>query len=179
MLFRSGYAGRITIYQKRLDLLLEIAKKLNGIGVDFILEIVGAGDYWNVLNEQIKRENLTEKIKLLKGIEREQIPDFWIKQDVVISCSDYEGRSISIAEAMAAGAVPVITDTSGAEDYVKNGYNGYIVPVGSVDDVVEKIYYLYYKREILKVMGERSHRVILRQNAESDLAALWDRILKH
>lgn len=175
---RIGYAGRIVVHQKRADLLMEIAGKLNRLGVDFILEIVGTGDYRHVLDDQIKRENLTEKVKLSKGIEREKIPDFWMRQDVAVSCSDYEGRSISLAEAMAAGSVPVITDTSGAEDYVKNEYNGYIVPVGSGEDIVEKITYLYHRRELLKVMGERSHQVILRQNAESDLTALWRRILK-
>lgn len=176
---RIGYAGRVVIYQKRMDLLLEIAKKLNKLEVDFILEIVGTGDYWHVIDEQIRQENLTERVKLSKGIERAGIPDFWMRQDVVINCSDYEGRSISLAEAMAAGVVPVITDTSGAEDYVENGYNGYIVPVGSADGIVEKIFFLYHQRELLKAMGGRAHQAILRQNAESGLTALWDRILKY
>ena len=79
---------------------------------------------------------------------------------------------------MAAGAVPVITDTSGSRDYVQNGYNGYIVPVGAVDDLAEKICFLYRHRELLELMGSRSHEVIMKQNLENNTEMIWDEIWK-
>ena len=79
---------------------------------------------------------------------------------------------------MAAGAVPVITDTSGARDYVEDSYNGFIVPVGDVEAMVNRIYYLYYHRELVEIMGRRSHEVIIRQNEENNIEALWNKILK-
>lgn len=77
-----------------------------------------------------------------------------------------------------AGAVPVITDTSSARDDVADGYNGYIVPIGDVDGIVDRVCYLYHHRELLEMMGERARQTILRQNADNDLMGMWDQILK-
>ena len=50
---------------------------------------------------------------LIGSVARDAIGAFWKDKDVCLSFSDYEGRSISIMEAMANGAVPVVTATSG------------------------------------------------------------------
>lgn len=173
---RIGYAGRLVRVPKRLDILIEVAKRLTQLSIDFRLEIAGTGEY-----EEIIRESLTEfggQICLKGYIKREHIADFWKKQDIGINCSDLEGRCIAKAESMAAGAVPVITDTSSARDDVQDGYNGYVVSIGDIDGIVEKICYLYQHRDLLKLMGERSHQIILKQNAESNVDAMWDKILK-
>ncbi|MEY8494234.1 glycosyltransferase family 4 protein [Lachnospiraceae bacterium 29-91] len=175
---RIGYAGRITVIQKRMDLLMKIAEKLNEMEIDFILEIAGTGDYLQEFKNRVDEERLQKKVEFLGRISNEEISTFWKRQDIVVSCSDFEGRSISQAEAMAAGAVPVITDTSGSRDYVQNGYNGYIVPVGAVDDLAEKICFLYRHRELLELMGSRSHEVIMKQNLENNTEMIWDEILK-
>lgn len=173
---RIGYAGRIVIHQKRLDLLLEIVKKLRMMDVDFLLQIAGSGEY-----EEELKQNLNEYSKYVHFcgcISRDKVYDFWTRQDIGLNCSDFEGRCISKAESMAAGAVPVITDTSSARDDVKDGFNGYVVPVGDVDAIVDRIFYLYSHRELLELMGKRSHQVILKQNKENDLDKMWDEILR-
>ncbi|MCI8529337.1 MAG: glycosyltransferase family 4 protein [Lachnospiraceae bacterium] len=173
---RIGYAGRLVKHQKRLDILMEVANRLTQLQVDFRLEIAGTGEYEETLRKAV--EEFEGQICLKGCIAREHIGDFWRKQDIAISCSDYEGRSISKAEAMAAGAVPVITDTSGAREDVQDGYHGYIVPVGDIDSMTDRICHLYQNRDLLKVMGERSHQVILEQNTQNDMGVMWDYILK-
>ena len=173
---RIGYAGRLEKKTKRLDILIEVAKKLRQAGVDFRLEIAGVGEYEAVIRESV--EEFEGQIILKGFIDRNHINEFWKNQDIGVNCSDLEGRCISKAESMAAGAVPVITDTSSARDDVEDGYNGYVIPIGDVEGITNKICYLYHHRELLKVMGERSHQVILNQNNENDLDAMWDRILK-
>ena len=173
-----GYAGRVTVVQKRADLLLEVSRRLYAQGIKCVLEIAGTGDYLQTIKEQIEKENLDEQIKLLGYIPNEKINNFWERQDIVISCSDYEGRSIAQAEAMAAGVVPVITDTSGAEDYVQDGYNGYIVPVGDTEQMVDRIKFLEKNRDLLKMMGERSHQKMWNHYTENDLMSMWEDVLK-
>ena len=144
--------------------------------VDFLLQIAGSGEY-----EEELKQNLNEYSKYVHFcgcISRDKVYDFWTRQDIGLNCSDFEGRCISKAESMAAGAVPVITDTSSARDDVKDGFNGYVVPVGDVDAIVDRIFYLYSHRELLELMGKRSHQVILKQNKENDLDKMWDEILR-
>jgi len=177
-ILRLGYAGRVTLEQKRVDLLITISEKLKDLGVEFTLEIAGIGDYLQTVRAIIKKYELENQVKLLGLISNDKISEFWKCKDIALSCSEFEGRSISQAEAMAAGAVPVITDTSGARDYVEDSYNGFIVPVGDVEAMVNRIYYLYYHRELVEIMGRRSHEVIIRQNEENNIEALWNKILK-
>lgn len=96
----------------------------------------------------------------------------------MVSCSEWEGHSISQSEAMAAGAVPVITDVSGARDDVADGYNGYIVDVGDLDTMADKIEYLYHNRDTLAQMGQRAHDTIYERQKEFNQAQFWDDLIK-
>lgn len=173
-----GYAGRVTVLQKRIDLTLLLAKKLKQRHLLFQITIAGTGDYSDTLYQQIQQENLQDYIVPIGYIDRKDIPDFWSKQDIMISCSEWEGHSISQSEAMAAGAVPVITDVSGAKDDVTDGYNGYIVDVGDLDTMADRIEYLYHNRDKLYQMGQRAHDTIYERQKNFDQAQFWDDLIK-
>jgi len=164
---RIGYAGRITIIQKRADLLITIAKKIKEIRIDFVMNIAGEGDYEEELIDQIEKNNLGDSVHFLGLMDRTQIDEFWLNQDIMIGCSEWEGRSISKVEAMAYGAVPIVTDTSGARDDIIHGENGYIVPIGDIESIIEYVDYLYKNRDKLRDMGEKAHNSIIK-NMVSD-----------
>jgi len=56
--------------------------------------------------------------------------------------------SVSLLEAMACGAVPIVSDLPANREVITNGKNGYIVPVHDEDALAEAIIYLYYDKEI-------------------------------
>lgn len=161
---KIGYAGRVTVRQKRMDILFEVALELKKQGCDFILEIAGDGDYSGELNKRLRKEGLDDMVKLLGYLEHDKIAEFWRKQDIMISCSDYEGHSISQAEAMASGAVPVITDVSGAKDDVKDGINGFVVGIGQVEEIVKHIMYLSNDRVELAQMGMCAYQTVKKRS---------------
>lgn len=173
-----GYAGRVTVTQKRADLLLEIAIKLRKSNIQFCLNVAGMGNYSETLHHNIKKEGLCDCIKIAGYIERKEISDFWKNQDIMISCSEWEGHSISQVEAMASGAVPVITDVSGARDDVIDGYNGFVVSVGDTDSLVEKICFLYQNRDELEHMGKLAHDTICKRQENNNQAVFWDGLLR-
>ncbi len=173
-----GYAGRVTTIAKRIDLLLILAMKLKTKNIPFQINIAGTGDYSETLQKKIYDENIQNQMMLLGYINRKEIPDFWKKQDIMISCSEWEGHSISQSEAMAAGAVPVITDVSGARDDVTDGYNGFVVPVGDVDALADRICYLYHNRDELVRMGKCAHNTIYERQRNLDQTEFWNKLLK-
>lgn len=177
-ILRLGYAGRITITQKRMDLLLQVLAKLFEYKVDFQMDIAGTGDYIETFKESVQQAGLEERVHFLGYLDRANIPEFWQDKDIMISCSDWEGHSITQCEAMAAGAVPILTDVSGARDDVEDGINGYIVEIGAVDQIVEKICYLDAHRELLPVMGSRAYETIKEKYSEEKVEALWGKILE-
>lgn len=170
-----GYAGRIVINIKRVDLLLTVAKKLEERDIDFRIEIAGTGLYEEELRRQIQVSRLESKVFCLGMLA--DISLFWSKQDIMITCSEREGHSVSQCEAMAAGAVPIITDTSGARDDVEDGINGFIVNIGDIDQMVERISFLYLHREQLPILGERAHKTVLEKNKAYNFQKLWEDIL--
>lgn len=151
---KIGYAGRVTSIQKRLDYIPKIINKLEQEEIEYLIQIAGVGDYYDELLQYVEEKNLTEKINLLGIIDKSKIEDFWRRQDIYLSCSDWEGHSISQSEGIACGAVPVVTDVSGASDDIENGITGYIVPVGDWEDIVDKICYLSKHRDVLKQMSD-------------------------
>lgn len=174
---RIGYAGRIEIRQKRMDYMLSVVKRLKERGIGFKLEIAGNGAYKEQLEKEINENHLDREVQFLGVLDTFEIREFWKRQDIMISCSDWEGHSISQGEAMANGAVPVVTNVSGAMDDIADGENGFIVEVGSVGQLVEKIAYLYKHRELLPVMGEKAYRTILINNNSRKLEKMWRELL--
>ncbi len=172
-----GYAGRVTVTLKRVDLLLDIALVLREKGIQFCLNIAGTGNYAETLVRLVQENGLCNYVNLIGYIDRDKILDFWMKQDIMISCSEREGHSISQSEAMAVGAVPVITDVSGARDDVTDGYNGFVVPVGDLDALVDRICFLYHNRDGLEQMGKRAHETIYKRQCEMEPTAFWNRLL--
>lgn len=172
-----GYAGRVTVTLKRADLLLEIVLKLRERNLQFCLNIAGTGNYSETLRQRIQEKGLCDYVNMMGYIDRKEIPDFWMKQDIMLSCSEREGHSISQSEAMAAGVVPVITDVSGARDDVTDGYNGFVVPVGDLDAIVDRICVLYHNRDEMECIGKRAHETIYKRQDEMNQTEFWNKLL--
>lgn len=174
---KIGYAGRISVKQKRADLLLMVGERLRENRMEFCMSIAGAGEYEEELKKQIREKGLDDYIKFLGEIAHEQIAQFWEEQDICISCSEWEGHSISHSEAMAAGAVPVVTDTSGARDDVEEGVNGFVVEIGDMDALAERILYLDQHRGLLYKMGNNSKQKIIARNKYMEAESYWKQLL--
>lgn len=174
---RLGFAGRVNVKQKRMDLVPAFVGELEARKVNYYLEIAGEGDYCEKLNTFIQSNGLDDKIRLIGRLEREAISDFWKRQDICISLSDYEGRSISMMEAMANGAVPIVTATSGVREDIADGENGYIIEIRDIYGMAERIALLERHRERLAVMGMKAHDDIYPKCQMRDHVSYWEAIL--
>lgn len=154
---RLGYAGRITVEQKRMDLMIKLISELESRHINYYFEFAGEGDYTPMLQDFINQMNCQSRVKLIGKIGSDQIPQFWQQKDICINLADYEGRSRSIAEAMANGAIPIVTATSGVNDDISEGKNGYIVPLGDYKAIAEHIFHLAHQRNKLPEMGNAAY----------------------
>lgn len=80
-------------------------------------------------------------------------------------CSAYvlpsyrEGTPRTVLEAMAMGRAIITTDAPGCRETVVDGDNGFLVPVKSVDELVEAMQRFIDNPELVTQMGERSRHV--------------------
>lgn len=172
-----GYAGRLEIAQKRMDLLLKLIDELMNRNIMFRMEIAGEGSEQRYIAKYIEENNLQDSVIMLGRISREDIPGFWQNQDIAVNISDYEGHSISQMEAMGNGAVPVVTKVSGVMEDIEYGVTGYYVDLEDYKAMADIIEYLYNHRNKLASTGRNAHCKMYEKSKMDDHIKFWRNIL--
>lgn len=119
------WCGRVNFSQKRIDLILDIWKRISEYAKDWELKIVGGGD------ELDEAKNLAEKMRLERiSFEGFQNPKkYYEEAEILCMTSAYEGWGMVLVEASAYGCVPVVFDSyASAKDVIRDGINGILVP---------------------------------------------------
>ncbi|CAA6819066.1 MAG: Alpha-1,3-N-acetylgalactosamine transferase PglA (EC [uncultured Sulfurovum sp.] len=117
--------------------------------VQFIL--VGDIDEGN--HSSANREYLQSGNVLWLG-HRDDIFELTAMSDIYVLPSYREGVPRTLLEAASMGKPIVTTNTVGCREVVKNGKNGFLVPIQNTELLVEKIEYLLKHSDERKVMGE-------------------------
>lgn len=174
---RIGYAGRLELFEKRLDILLKLVEKLEEYRIDYIFSIAGSGKYKETIYEYINKKGLNKKIYLLGCLEHSEINNFWKMQDLSITVSDNEGRCISNMEAMLNGAVPIVTMTVGTMEDVRDGNNGYLVPICDYESMAERIKYIDSHRDLLAILGEQAYNDMKNKVNPEQYVSMWNNLI--
>jgi glycosyltransferase involved in cell wall biosynthesis len=118
-----------------------------------------------ILGEGHLRPMLTDKIKTLKLENSVRLEGFivnpvsWIcKSDVFVLSSDYEGFGIVLVEALAAGTTIVSTDCDYGPDEILGNTYGYLVPVGSAEELASKMEYAIDNQLDKNLLRERAEQ---------------------
>ena len=103
--------------------------------------------FW-IIGEGSQKEELV-KLSLNLGIERniefrgyisrEELKDCLQKADIYISTSLSDSTSVSLLEAMASGLLLVVSDIPGNREWIEEGKNGFLFPVGDYQALAQKI----------------------------------------
>ena len=93
-------------------------------------------------------------------IEQEELVNYYQAADVYVSSSCHESFGKVLIEAMAAGLPVVATATTGSQEIIKDGLNGFLVPIGDSQALARKILYLLNNPDKAKEMGEAGRRMV-------------------
>jgi glycosyltransferase involved in cell wall biosynthesis len=107
----------------------------------------------------------------------EKARELYSKSLVWIMASKSEGFPAPPLEAMACGAVPVATDCGGTRDIIVDGENGFLVEVGNVDQIVDRIMLLLDNKMLRDRMRLNAGATLDKFNWERSIDQLED-ILK-
>ncbi len=174
---KIGFAGRLEKEEKRIDLLLMVIEILEEKKVLYQITFAGVGSYEKEIKQFTDKHACGERIKLLGRLDKEAIKNFWKEQDVCVNISDHEGRSRSTVEAMANGAVPVVTGTWGVRDDIRDGENGYIVSVRDYIAMAERLCYLEKNRERLPEMGRKAYEELRKKSSMENHYRFWQKMI--
>lgn len=174
---RLMYGGRIENKQKCVYDLVNLAKILEEIKVNFHLSIVGGGSEENWLREKFSSlytSSAFQRVTFEGNVPHNQMSDYWRAADICILVSDFEGTSISMLEAMSQGCVPVVTNISGTNSMICHGRNGFTVPIGDMEKMAHLIKSLSQDRNQLQQIGTQAYHTILsNENLSWDNYVNW------
>ncbi|MET4700349.1 glycosyltransferase involved in cell wall biosynthesis [Constrictibacter sp. MBR-5] len=92
-----------------------------------------AGDGPDLARLRSAAADLTDRVAFLGMVAPDDVPALYAAHDVLLVPSRYEGFCLTIAEAMAAGCIPVASHIAGVTDaLIRHGRDGILFPVGDV-----------------------------------------------
>lgn len=151
-----AWGARLEILQKRADLLPQLMDQFERLHINYQFNIAGDGPCLEEICRYVQENKLDDRIHILGEVKAEDMGDFWKKQHIYVNISEFEGCSLAMLEAMSYGAVPVVTDVSGTDEFVEDGETGCKVEVGSLDRIAEKVMYLYQNEDVRLQMAEKA-----------------------
>jgi glycosyltransferase involved in cell wall biosynthesis len=129
---RLLYTGRIDHFQKRIGVLPEISRALDQRGVAHEMLLVGDGPATDEIDARLAA---LPHCRREPGVGPAGVRERLVWADCFVLASRFEGLSISMLEALAAGCCPVVAQVeSGASEAIDNWRSGVLVPTGEDDD---------------------------------------------
>lgn len=125
--------GRLT-KQKNQKLLIAAFAKISRVYKDYQLEIFGDGELRNELIAYSKELGIQDSV-IFNGVVQnihERISD----AEIFVLSSDYEGLSNALLEAMMMGLACISTRCAGADEYIIDGENGLLIPIGDEEALI-------------------------------------------
>ena len=120
--------------------------------------LVGNGPLRVRLQEQADRMGIGHMVQFL-GL-RDNIPELMRQATLFVRPSTLEGMPLTILEAMASTLPVVATPVGGTPEVLKDGINGYLIPVGDHVALANSIIKLLSDPLLAKKMGQRGRELV-------------------
>src|SRR5262249_7463295 len=161
--------------RKRVWDLWAAYERLSPNGIDEpapYLILVGDGDQRADLEAAAARRGWSG-VRVVGFKTQTPMPAYYAACDVFVLCSEREPWALAVNEAMNAAKPVIVSDQVGAAiDLVEDGRNGYVVPVGDIDALSDRLRRITGDRSLAAWMGANRLRPISRWGFEADVKGL-------
>ena len=137
--FRIVYVGSVSV-MKGIPLLREAFSRLTS--PDAELTLVGGWGTRTMKHYLRDWQRLDPRVHIAPG---DPLPHLQ-RADVCVHPSFTDGFGLAPAEALACGVPVIVTEDTGMKDLVQEGVNGYIVPTGDWEAILERMEHFYQHR---------------------------------
>jgi glycosyltransferase involved in cell wall biosynthesis len=150
------YLGRLKRY-KRIDHIIRsfaiVKKKINNAE----LWIVGKGDDEKRLKKMVSCLELDKSVKFLGFVPDREKFSIFSRAKIYLISSEKEGWGNSVIEANAAGLPVIGYDVEGLRDSISDGFTGYLVENGNIEQFAEKTIQLLENDELSIRMSRQAN----------------------
>jgi len=133
-----GYIGRLEEF-KGIDDLIMAFSRFSSKHPEFNLLIAGSGPYEKKLRNLVKKLSVETKVKFLGPVSGERKEKFYESIFCNVVPSKYwENLSFSAQESLLRGVPTIGTRIGGIPELIRDGINGFTVPIGSPEIIAER-----------------------------------------
>lgn len=125
---------------KRFDVLIDAFAK-SDFSDNICLNIVGGGEEWELLDNQIQQLGISNQVKMLGVKTPEEVSDLLCRSDCYVLSSRLETFAIVVIEALAKG-IPAIATISGGPETFLRPEDGLLVPKENVEELSKAMKYM-------------------------------------
>lgn len=156
-----------------IPVLLEGLAPLMAVRADLRLVLTGDGSRRAALERLAARLLPADRCTFVGRVSAEEMAGWLGRADLFLSASRSDSTSVSLLEAMASGAVPVVSDIDGNREWVSEGDGARLFPAGDAAAVVRAVVRVLDDPEWAAAARARNRAVIL---ARGDAAANMARV---
>lgn len=161
--------------QKKLDVLIKAFAIFHKTHQDYSLIIYGNGPLAGKLN-RLSALLGVQKYVTIPGASKTIHKDI-LDAEMMCLVSAREGMSNAMIEAMTLGLPCICTKVSGAVDFISEDYNGYLVDIGDINGLAEKMKYIADHQSDAKRIAENATKIYELLNKEK-IFGEWTDLLK-
>jgi len=126
----------------------------------FRFELIGDGPLREGSMRRVREAGMTEVIRFQTFLPADELYRTLCGADIFVSCSESDGTSVSLLEAMALGLYPIVTDIPANREWITDRVNGRLFPVGDARSLAEVIRDVAAGRETWPDVQRRNREVI-------------------
>ena len=145
---------------------------------DYTAVVVGSisssnESFVNELQVEVEQAGLSQRIIFAGEQNFADIPNIFSGLSLVVALSENEGFGLTILEAMSSGAAVLASEAGAWPEVVREGIDGYVVPVNDLPAVVDKMDLLLSNEDKLAQMGiEGRERVLAHYSVQREAKQL-------
>lgn len=117
----------------RIDVLLDALALLHAQGVSFHCDLLGDGPARAALELQAMQLGIESRCTFHGAVPPARVEELVGASDVYVSVAESDGVSLALLEALALGAVPVLSDIPANRPWVNDGATGILVDIAAAD----------------------------------------------
>lgn len=163
---------------------LFVATLMQRKGIGYLLDamdLVGTQAELTIVGSRLRPnprvDEACRRWRWIESLPHDKIIDLMQESDVLVLPSLSDAFGLVVTEAMACGLPVIATSNTGASEIIRDGGEGYVVPIRRADIIASRLEALHSDREMLVEMSRRAQRTA-EQNSWERYRANWAHMIR-
>jgi glycosyltransferase involved in cell wall biosynthesis len=139
--------------RKGYDILLNAVAQVCEVYPNVQLHVFGEGPRKSALEGLAKSNGISNNVTFHGYVDQSVLQEYLANARAFVHPSRSESFSLVRLEAMATGTPAIVSNTSGAREMVRDGTDGFVVPIESTDELADAIERVLSDFDLTKRMG--------------------------